>query len=350
MNYSLFENIFLQVLNAHAPMKKKNQRFNSSAFMTKQLRKAIMHRSRLKNVFNKSRTPKTWDSYKKQRNFCVNLSRKTKKEYFENISVKDINDNKKFWKTIKPFFSNKGLNTIKLMIIEKNNLISEESILANMMNQYFSSITKQLNLKKSPQLKNLEDIINYYHSHISIEKIRSSNNTQSELFTFNLVLSDEIKREILNLNNKKASREGDIPVNILKDAIDTYLPILNKVINSSIEQNEFPNELKLADVIPIYKKGPLNKENCRPVSLLSHMSKVFERLLHKQIETFMSNKLSNKLSGFRKNYNTQYCLSYMLEKWKNTLDKGKHVDAVFMDLSKAFDTINHDLLIAKLED
>ena len=157
--------------------------------MTKQLRKAIMQRSRLKNVFNKSRTPKTWDSYKKQRNFCLNLLRKTKKEDFENISVKDINDNKKFWKTIKPFF-NKGLNTNKLMIIEKNNLISEESILDNTMSQYFTSIPKQLNLKKPPQLKNLENIINYYHNHISIEKIRSSSNTQSELFTFNLVSSD----------------------------------------------------------------------------------------------------------------------------------------------------------------
>ena len=73
--------------------------------MTKQLRKAIMHRSRLKNVFNKNRTTKTYDSNKKQHNFSVNLLRKTKKEYFENINVKDINDNKKFWKTIKPFFS-----------------------------------------------------------------------------------------------------------------------------------------------------------------------------------------------------------------------------------------------------
>ena len=132
--------------------------------MTKQLRKAIMDRSRLKNVFNKGRTPKTWDSYKKQHKFCVNLLRKTKKEYFENINVKDTNNNKKFWKKIKPFFSNKGLNTNKLMIIEKNNLISEESIVANTMNQYFTSITKELNLKKSPQLKNLEDIINYYHN------------------------------------------------------------------------------------------------------------------------------------------------------------------------------------------
>ena len=166
INYSLFENIFLQVLNAHAPVKKKIQRFNNNPFMTKQLRKAIMHRSRLKNVFNKNRTPKTWDSYKKQRNFCVNLLRKTKKEYFENINVKDINDNKKFWKTIKSFFSNKGLNTNKLMLIEYNNLISEESVLANTMNQYFTNITKQLNIKRSTQLKNLEDIINYFHNHI----------------------------------------------------------------------------------------------------------------------------------------------------------------------------------------
>ena len=76
------------------------------------------------------------------------------------------------------------------------------------------------------------------------------------------------------------------------------------------------------------------------------MSQVFERLLYKQIETSMSNELSIKLCGFRKNCNTQYCLTYMLEKWENTLDKGKQVGAVFMDLSKVFDTINSDLLIA----
>ena len=123
INNSLFENIFLQVLNVHAPVKTKIQRFNNNPFMTKQLRKAIMHCSRLKNAFNKNRTPKTWDSYKKQRNFCLNLFKKTKKGYFKNISVKDINDNKKSWKTITPFFGKKGLNANKLMLIEDNNLI-----------------------------------------------------------------------------------------------------------------------------------------------------------------------------------------------------------------------------------
>ena len=95
-------------------MKKKNQRFNNNPFMTKQkaiMRKAIMHRSRLKNVFNKSRTLKTWDNYKKTAQFLCESFKKNKKRYFENINVKDINDNKKFWKTIKPFFSNKGTLT-----------------------------------------------------------------------------------------------------------------------------------------------------------------------------------------------------------------------------------------------
>ena len=129
-----------------------------------------------------------------------------------------------------------------------------------------------------------------------MKKIKCSNNTQSELFTFNLVSSDEIKREILTLYNKKVSREGDNPINILKNAIDIYLRILTKVINSSIKHNKFPNELKLVDVVPIYKKkDSLNKENYKAMSLLSHLRKVLEKFLYKQIETFMRNKLFNQV-------------------------------------------------------
>ena len=107
----------------------------------------------------------------------------------------------------------------------------------------------------------------------------SQSNSEFVPFQFERTSSNELKKEILNLNNKKATREGDIPVNLLKESIETYLPVLTEIINSSFEQNEFPNELKLADIIPIFKKkDPLNKENYRPVSILSHMSKVFEKL------------------------------------------------------------------------
>ena len=79
---------------------------------------------------------------KKQRNFCINLLGKTKNDYFENININGVNDNKKFWKTTKLFFSDKGLNINKLMLIEDNNLISKKSVLANTMSQYFTNITK----------------------------------------------------------------------------------------------------------------------------------------------------------------------------------------------------------------
>ena len=78
MNYSTFQNIFSPSFNTHAPVKKKVQRFHNNRFMTKQWREAIMRRSRLKNIYNKTRSPENWDNNKKQRNFCVDLLRKTK--------------------------------------------------------------------------------------------------------------------------------------------------------------------------------------------------------------------------------------------------------------------------------
>ena len=133
----------------------------------------------------------------------------------------------------------------------------------------------------------------------------------------------------------------------LTESVDINLPFLTHIISQSLKNGIFPDELKLAEVIPLFKKvDPFDKINYRPVSLLSHMSKVFERIIFNQINEYIEPFLSNKI---RKNLNTQHCLLKMLEKWKKALDKGNFVDAIFMNLSKAFDTLNHDLLIAKLE-
>ena len=81
-----------------------------------------MHRSKLKNIYNETRANEDWDNYKKQRNFCVNLLQNTKKDYFK-LNIKNLTDNKKLWKTIKPFFSNKGLNSNKLILREKVSVV-----------------------------------------------------------------------------------------------------------------------------------------------------------------------------------------------------------------------------------
>ena len=116
-----------------------------------------------------------------------------------------------------------------------------------------------------------------------------------------------------------------------------------------MSNKEFPDELKLADVTSIYKKDDPNKsKNYRPVSVLSVVSKVFEKIMHDQISQYINSFLTPYLCGYRKAFSTQQVLLSLIEKWKIVLDSKGYGGAVPMDLSKAFDAINHDLLIAKL--
>ena len=95
-SYKSFENIFLNALNIYVSLKMKMLRFSDSAFMTKKLRKEIMKRSKLKNNFNKNKNHENWCKYKTQGKYCVNLLRKSKKQYFSNINISDVTDNKSF--------------------------------------------------------------------------------------------------------------------------------------------------------------------------------------------------------------------------------------------------------------
>ena len=157
-----------------------------------------------------------------------------------------------------------------------------------------------------------------------------------ESFKFQLVSNNEVEKEIENLDTKKSSTYGSIPATILKQCVNAYLPHLTNSINYSIQHSSFLQELKLSEVIPVYKKlDPLQKENYRPVSLAPHVSKVFERIIHKQITNYMTDKLAYSITGFKKSHGTQNSLVVMLEKWKRALDKGEYVSVLFMDLSKA---------------
>ena len=125
-SYSEFEKAFLTVLNKQASLKTKFLRHSNNPFVTKGLRKAIMKRSQLKNRYNKTIITKNDIYIKKQRNFCVNLLRKTKRNYFKNVKIQDTTDNKKIWKTIRPYFSDKGYNQSKITIFEEDPIKTDE--------------------------------------------------------------------------------------------------------------------------------------------------------------------------------------------------------------------------------
>ena len=101
--------------NKHAPLKKKFLRHYNNPLMAKNLRKRIMVRSKLRNNYNKNK-------YKRQRNLCLNLLRKTKKNFYKALDEKQVSDSKTFWKNVKPFFSNKGVNSSKITLVEKTEL------------------------------------------------------------------------------------------------------------------------------------------------------------------------------------------------------------------------------------
>ena len=121
LDYPLFESIFIDVLNTHAPITTKKVRANNHQYMTKAPRKAVIARSRLKNTYFKTQNSKNRENYKKRRHFCRNLVLKTKSEYFCNLNIKDLNDTRKFWKKIKPFFLDKGLETNNIILQKKAN-------------------------------------------------------------------------------------------------------------------------------------------------------------------------------------------------------------------------------------
>ena len=131
--------------------------------------------------------------------------------------------------------------------------------------------------------------------------------------------------------------------------IDLFCYPLTRLFNIYADANKFPDDLKVADVTALYKMdGRMNKTNYRPISLLPTISKIFQRLIPIQLYDFKALKLSALLEGFRKHYNTQHALLNFLRNCKNIIDKKGFAGEVFMDLSKAFYSMNHGLLIAKL--
>ena len=158
-----------------------------------------------------------------------------------------------------------------------------------------------------------------------------------------------METEINSLNPKKAPGMDGIPANILKESVELVKSPLTQLFNTCVETQQFPNNLKYAIVTPLFKKDDnTDKANYRPISVLPSISKIFERLMFKQISNFVQIKISQYLCGFRKGFNTQHALMRLLDKLNRSVDKGEKIGVFMMDLSKAFDCISHDLLIAKL--
>ena len=297
-----------------------------------------------------------WNKFRKQRNSCVKLFRREKRNYYNNLDISLVTDNKKFWKTVKPFFSDKLQSKSKIVLIEDETIISNDVEVAETMNEFFVTVTDSLGIDENSNYENategiidsVDKAVHKFSNHPSILKIKDHYQNVGS-FYFQTVTPDAVDKEVRNLNPKKATTHKNIPPKILKSNSDVCVGPLTKIFNDCIENSSFPDELKCADVTSLPKNGPTNsRTNFRPISVLPTVSKLFERIMDKQIVSYITPFLSSLLCGFRKGYSAQHALVRLLEKFKISLDEGGKAGAVLMDLSKAFDCIRHDLLIAKL--
>ena len=350
-NYLEFEKNFVETLNKHDPKKTKIFRGNHKTHISKTLRKAIMKRSQLKNKANKTKDPKDILKYEKQRNYVVKLNNQSKQEHFD--SLNPFLDSKPFWKSCKPYFSNKhSFGESKIALNESGEVLTENMKTAKTFNSYFKSVTDSLELFDWPLQSNgscvkVQNIIKRFSNHPSIIKIKHKFNLNKKS-SFQCVSEATVRKVVKSFLSDKATA-GEIPINVLKNCENCFFDLTN-CINKAIRSNKFPDSLKLSDITPVFRKlDPSGKANYRPVSVLP-LSKVFEKIIYDQLYEYLENFLSELLSGFRKAHSTQHALFRLIQKWQADLDSGGYVGTILMDLSKAYDCLSHDLLIAKLED
>ena len=254
-----------------------------------------MHRSKLKNKFNKNPTEENKSNYKKQRNFCVKLLRQEKKKFYNNLDLYVFEDNRKFWSRIKPLFSKKHkAGTTKIIIVENNIIFSDNEIVAEILNNFFvdsvenlgieSFLTETGRMLNSNAENDIEDIVLKNTSHPSILKIKEYVKPVYK-FEFQDVTTVKIRKDIRNLNTRKAQIDSDIPAKLLVESGDIVSDYITKMYNHSKNTCKFENSLKFATVIPINKTTTktTNKKDYRPVSLLPLVCKIYERIMHDEI-------------------------------------------------------------------
>ncbi len=344
LKYSKFIKIYADLYSAAFPKttaRRKGQRKNPKPWILPWLEKACDRKNLLYFVFVKEPSAENKTTYEKMKSFVEKHIKLAKSKYYKRYFEQYNSNSRKQWQMLNNLLNRKKKAKAPIKLKDSaGNLISDPTEVAENFNNYFATIAEKL-------------------------KVNVNNNTDSDTDSdYKTPLTDPVENtifltptfslEIENIINKfKLKATSDTNIRALKIASTTtnFNHVLANIVNSSFANGVFPAELKTAKVVPIHKGGSkTDVSNYRPISLLSTFSKIFEKAMHKRVYDFLqqNGSLNEHQYGFRKGRSCEHALLVAQNELLSALNKKQIAMLLLIDFSKAFDMVNHDILLHKL--
>ena len=320
------------------PTRKVKIKVSHKPWITNCLLNSIKQKNKLYVNYIKNPCHRTRETYKKYRNKLTHLLRISEKKYVNDYLCKYSNDLKKSWNLINNII-NKNTKHAALpdsIITESGHCTNNDLEIANCFNRYFTSVGP-----------NLANKISYN----STDPLKYMGQPSVMSMFLKTVRENELIEIFKSLKDGSAGPDSIKP-KVLKTTIKELISPLTHLLNLSLKQGIFPEKLKVACITPIFKQGNKNEVgNYRPISVLSSLSKIFEKVMSNRLLNFLNtfNLLYKHQHGFRKGHSTDLALLKVTDYILKAFDEKQHAVGVFLDLKKAFDTIDHNIALRKLE-